>query len=254
MADAEFSGDTVEALILAVQGVNVAAPDSGEEKQLFFSRPASKTSVARGKEGEKTSILLQKLSEVGAVFSGKSLQPPLSNHQHFQLPDPPAFLLQPLTVQRVPNCTIAARPSCADSTRRYRTHDGTCNHQQEPLLGSARTAYDRFYPSDYDDGLHEPRSRGIGGAELPSPRLVSLRVGEANMDSSFDVFRTIGLTLFGQFIDHDLTSTPEFALESVSDDETEGEGGGFNCCNPDHSFPARTAAQDRLHPDPGAAQ
>ncbi|KAF0290157.1 Peroxidasin [Amphibalanus amphitrite] len=160
-------------------------------------------------------------------------------------------MLYPDVVQRLLNTADfllrsreqrAAQLTAQGTPNRFRTHDGTCNNQQRPRQGSAHTVYERFFPSDYADGLHAPRARGANGRELPSPRLVSSRVGESNTADSLDVFRTIGLTLFGQFVDHDLTATPEFALENTSIDEA-GEGGGFSCCNRDHSFPAMS-----LHP------
>ncbi|KAF0307535.1 Peroxidase [Amphibalanus amphitrite] len=200
---------------LTAQGSNVALTNSAEQLQLLFSRPVLQTTVVLGREGEKNSILLQEASRIGAVFSGRALQPPLANHQSFSLPDPPAELLQAAVRPNTPGCASPAPPSCGGNTDRFRTHDGTCNNQQRPRQGSAHTVYERFFPS---------------------------RVGESNTADSLDVFRTIGLTLFGQFVDHDLTATPEFALENTSIDEA-GEGGGFSCCNRDHSFPAMS-----LHP------
>ena len=240
-ADQELRRGEQVAALLTAQGSNIALVNTPEELQLFFSRPIYKTTVELGREGEKNSILLQRTRQVGGVFSGRALQPDLNAHQHYSLPEPPSALLQAAR-EPTPGCVPAPTPFCGEETIRYRTHDGTCNNQQRPRQGSAHTAFDRFFPSDYDDGIHTPRSRGIGGRELPSPRLVSSRVGEGNTPNSMDVFRTLGLTLFGQFIDHDLTSTPEFALERTSSDE-DGEGGGFNCCNRDHTFPATS-----LHP------
>jgi len=94
---------------------------------------------------------------------------------------------------------------CAPITQRYRTHDGTCNNPRKVRLGAAQMPFNRFQSPEYSDGIEEIRL-SVSGAPLPSPRLISLLVhGSRESDSPV----TLMLAQWGQFIDHDLTSTAQ---------------------------------------------
>jgi peroxidase len=67
----------------------------------------------------------------------------------------------------------ASPPQCIKS--RYRTLDGTCNNQQNPLWGSANMRYGRLLTPKYGDGIMSPTT-SITGQELPNSRLISLIV------------------------------------------------------------------------------
>jgi len=91
----------------------------------------------------------------------------------------------------------------------------------------------RFLPPDYSDGIQEFRVAASGNP-LPSPRSISSMV---HRESSEDTPPFTMLVMqWGQFIDHDLTSTPQSR--------------GFNnsivkCCSPD----GRPLPKDLMHPD-----
>lgn len=100
-------------------------------------------------------------------------------------------------------CPPREQPSCPPVTRRYRTHDGTCNNARKGRWGSAHMPFNRFMAPAYSDGIEEMR-RSVHGGPLPSARFISLLVhGSRESDSPV----TLMMAQWGQFIDHDLTST-----------------------------------------------
>lgn len=54
-------------------------------------------------------------------------------------------------------CPPRDPPHCVAATRRYRTHDGTCNNARKPRWGSAHMPFHRFLQPEYADGLEEVR-------------------------------------------------------------------------------------------------
>ena len=116
------------------------------------------------------------------------------------------------------NCPAPSTPECPSSPS-YRTADGSCNNPNNRRLGMAGEAVLRLLPSRYEDGVFEPRSRQRDGSPLPSARLVSTTLtGDADVsDNRF----TLSVMQWGQFIDHDLASTPTFSLS---------DGAGIACC------------------------
>ena len=136
---------------------------------------------------------------------------------------------------------------------RYRAIDGTCNNLDNAYWGAVNSKFARLFPAHYADGHEIPFGNSAfeyrvgsgeeGGAErsvvrkkrmaeleeeeecgtsnptnLPEPRLVSMVFHEdANRR---DVANSLMVMQFGQFLDHDVTLTPE--------SEVEGE-----CCDPE---------------------
>lgn len=69
----------------------------------------------------------------------------------------------------------------------------------------AQSPFNRFQPPVYSDGIELVRESTRGG-KLPSARFVSLLVhGSRESDSPV----TMMLAQWGQFIDHDMTSTAQ---------------------------------------------
>lgn len=102
-------------------------------------------------------------------------------------------------------CSPREQPFCSPISQRYRTYDGTCNNPRKGRWGSAQLPFNRFQSPAYADGIEELRQSVSGGA-LPSPRFISLLVhGSRESDSPV----TLMLAQWGQFIDHDLTSTQQ---------------------------------------------
>ncbi|CAG9808741.1 unnamed protein product [Chironomus riparius] len=100
-------------------------------------------------------------------------------------------------------CPTREPPQCVPATKRYRTHDGTCNNFRKLRWGSSHMPFHRFLHPEYSDGLEAIRNSVDGGA-LPSARFVSLVVHGYREDESQV---TMMLLQWGQLIDHDLTAT-----------------------------------------------
>ena len=102
----------------------------------------------------------------------------------------------------------------------YRMYNGTCNNLKNSLWGSASTAVQRTLLPEYSDGIWEPKVAKSGNL-LPSARLVSTKiVPDANKPSELD---THNVMQWGQFTDHDITSTPLFRLG-------DSNSSGIQCC------------------------
>ncbi|XP_067656390.1 peroxidase-like [Haliotis asinina] len=90
----------------------------------------------------------------------------------------------------------------------YRTADGHCNNLFYTRWGSAFIPMRRFLPPVYNDGVASPRQYSTTGANLPSARTVSTTVHIPSTDDDLNPLFTVMLMQWGQFLDHDITSTP----------------------------------------------
>eukprot|EP00095_Tigriopus_kingsejongensis_P001231 maker-scaffold160_size295910-snap-gene-1.35 protein:Tk01231 transcript:maker-scaffold160_size295910-snap-gene-1.35-mRNA-1 annotation:"peroxinectin " len=128
-------------------------------------------------------------------------------------------------------CFSQTRVSC-NPNQWFRNINGQCNNLNNPLWGAAGTAFKRLVPSRYKDGRSEP----IGGGTSPggNPRFYNIgsclsnqptqlpnaRVVSTQFHPDFNVpsnVYTHMVTQMGQFLDHDVTLTPETALEHCCD-------------------------------------
>ena len=89
----------------------------------------------------------------------------------------------------------------------YRTFSGCCNNVANRFWGSAFTQLDRLLTNEYADGFSIPRG-GIDPSNLPSPRNVSTTIiGVEETDPRPPI--SLMIMQYGQFLDHDLSLTPE---------------------------------------------
>ncbi|XP_078703752.1 uncharacterized protein LOC144928896 [Branchiostoma floridae x Branchiostoma belcheri] len=95
----------------------------------------------------------------------------------------------------------------------FRSANGRCNNRNHPLWGSSEEPLRRLLEPEYGDGLTTPRITGRDGAPLPSARLVSTTMHEDLRKSS--PVNTHMVMQFGQFLDHDITLTPNFQEEGL---------------------------------------
>lgn len=131
------------------------------------------------------------LNSFSVAFNGKGRQ------------NPPKISLRRTSLEAF--CPAREQPFCPPITQRYRTHDGSCNNARKGRWGTAQSPFNRFQPPIYSDGIEQLRD-SVRGGKLPSARLVSLLVhGSRESDSMV----TLMLAQWGQFIDHDLTSTAQ---------------------------------------------
>ncbi|XP_069104358.1 myeloperoxidase-like [Argopecten irradians] len=100
----------------------------------------------------------------------------------------------------------------------YRRIDGTCNNLENELWGSKDAVQIRLIPAQYADGIGSPRNESVKTVKgvhlpLPNPRTISATIlrndslGNAT-DTPDDLYRTMMMTVWGQFLDHDITETP----------------------------------------------
>ncbi|XP_046564388.1 peroxidase-like [Haliotis rubra] len=110
------------------------------------------------------------------------------------------------------------------NTGKFRTADGSCNNIRHPDWGKSFIPMRRFLQPLYDDGILSPRTTGIYGSPLASPRLVctTLHTSDVNAKPESDVTHMV--MQWGQFLDHDISNTP---IERGSD------GAAITCCKDD---------------------
>ncbi|CAH0751106.1 unnamed protein product [Diatraea saccharalis] len=104
------------------------------------------------------------------------------------------------------SCPFKGAPKCPPASKRYRTHDGTCNNFNRPRWGSTMTPVQRFQPPSYSDGLQAPRV-SIFGTKLPSAREISALIHSSENAENSGI--THLLMQWGQFLDHDITSSSQ---------------------------------------------
>ncbi|GAB6029783.1 hypothetical protein CHUAL_005498 [Chamberlinius hualienensis] len=104
--------------------------------------------------------------------------------------------------------SICGRTFTCNAPYPYRTLDGVCNNLQSPGSGMAVSRFERILAAEYDDGTQSMRQTSVTGSQLWSPRIVSLLChNDTNVPNNQVTHMVV---FFGQFIDHDMTSTPEF--------------------------------------------
>ncbi|XP_060067599.1 chorion peroxidase-like [Ylistrum balloti] len=109
-------------------------------------------------------------------------------------------------------------PLCNPSSQ-YRTIDGSCNNLKNPLWGKALTAFERFLPPAYDDGVNSPRTKGLFQVPLPSARNISVEI-HTNLGPIAPRLSHLSME-FGQLVSHDIQMT---ALSKGY------AGRNLNCC------------------------
>ncbi|XP_060583221.1 peroxidase-like [Ruditapes philippinarum] len=111
-----------------------------------------------------------------------------------------------------------------DPNAYYRTIDGTCNNLEEPTWGAVMCPQSREIPPMYSDGIDAPRRFGVSGEELPSARVISNELHKADGQSPRNDKLTMMVMQWGQFIDHDIVSTPVMKGAMGANIECCGEG------------------------------
>ncbi|XP_065146492.1 myeloperoxidase-like [Paramisgurnus dabryanus] len=134
------------------------------------------------------------------------------------------------TIMRLTGCSAQTRPPSCRTTpliNKYRTATSVCNNRRNPLLGASNTPFTRWLPAQYEDNVSQPKgwnpNKLYNGAALPLVRLVSNRIlstADANVTSDREF--SYMLSIFGQWINHDLSLAPSSpSIKSFSN--------GLNC-------------------------
>ncbi|XP_014897184.1 thyroid peroxidase isoform X1 [Poecilia latipinna] len=111
-------------------------------------------------------------------------------------------------------CPTETDPAVCEGSHhdKYRSISGVCNNRQNPDWGAANTALVRWLPAEYEDGEEEPRGwdpqRLHHGSQLPPPRRVSREVVRTSCKDADAAYSQL-LADWGQYIDHDVTLTPQ---------------------------------------------
>ncbi|XP_072384159.1 salivary peroxidase/catechol oxidase-like [Diabrotica undecimpunctata] len=112
------------------------------------------------------------------------------------------------------NCTIV------DELSGFRSINGSCNNFNKGSLGESYTAFERLLPAVYLNN-YEASKRSLTKATLPSARKISNAIisNKPNPHESL----TMAFNLFGQFIEHDLSSIALSVMIHRND--------SFTCCD-----------------------
>ncbi|XP_067656962.1 peroxidase-like [Haliotis asinina] len=135
----------------------------------------------------------------------------------------PAVILPMMRSSFVPESQCQSELPC-DASAKYRTADGSCNNLAHTRWGMASIPMRRWLTPEYDDGFSSPRETATegGSSKLPSARLVSRTVHTPSTNADLHTTFTHMLMQWGQFLDHDLTSTPTQQLAA--------DGSSIGCC------------------------
>ncbi|XP_061482043.1 thyroid peroxidase [Rhineura floridana] len=139
-------------------------------------------------------------------------------------------------------------PKCPNNcmTRKYRPITGTCNNREHPRWGASNTALARWLPPVYEDGLSQPKGWNHGflhnGFPLPSVREVTRQIIEASNEAvTEDKLHSDIITIWGQYISHDLAFTPQSVSRPVFPAEVDCK---LTCENQTPCFPILVFAND----------
>ncbi|ELW62346.1 Thyroid peroxidase [Tupaia chinensis] len=139
-------------------------------------------------------------------------------------------------------------PRCPDTcpASKYRLITGACNNREHPTWGASDTALARWLPATYEDGFSQPRGWNPGylynGFPLPPVREVTRQVIRVSNEAitEDDQYSDL-LTVWGQYIAHDVAFTPQSTGGAL--------GGGADClltCENQHPcFPIQRAHHGR---------
>ncbi|XP_076452125.1 chorion peroxidase-like [Babylonia areolata] len=119
-------------------------------------------------------------------------------------------------------------------TKLFRRADGACNNQD--TRGQSLMPLARFMPPEYGDGVQSPRSSSVlsDTLALPSPRAVSRWVHrDLNATTQLSIF----VMQWGQFMDHEMVSTP-LPIEDTR--------GVIECCGPNGGPPLGNESSECL--------
>ncbi|XP_043088197.1 thyroid peroxidase isoform X2 [Puntigrus tetrazona] len=154
-------------------------------------------------------------------------------------------LLSAEAAERIANlsgCPRALHPGTCAKDGKYRSISGVCNNRKNPLWGAANAGLARWLPAEYEDGENQPKGWNAGrryrGFQLPLVREVSNKmVGSSSMAVPEDSSYSQMLVDWGQYIDHDISFTPQSSGRSRCLQ---------TCSNAEPCFPVQIPKDDKL--------
>ncbi|XP_038822870.1 thyroid peroxidase-like [Salvelinus namaycush] len=130
----------------------------------------------------------------------------------------------------------------------YRSISGVCNNRHKPFWGTANSALARWLPAEYEDGERQPKGWNHGqlynGFQLPPVHEVSKKILQSSSKPMLlDAVYCQMLVDWGQYIDHDISFTPQSTSRAAF-------LGGLDCLktceNINPCFPIETFPDDKL--------
>ncbi|XP_050402018.1 peroxidasin homolog, partial [Patella vulgata] len=160
-------------------------------------------------------------------------------------------LVSPAHLTLIANMSgCARRPMDIDCSnicfhRKYRTLNGICNNFKNPTWGTSNQAFLRLLPPIYENGFNTPvgwnRGKMYNNIHLPSPRLISSFMMSTDHVTMDEVYSHM-LMQWGQFLDHDLTLSPQsISFARFSD----GQRCNETCENVSPCFPISVPNSDQ---------
>ncbi|NWU93042.1 PERT peroxidase, partial [Upupa epops] len=143
-------------------------------------------------------------------------------------------------------------PKCPNNclANKYRLITGACNNREHPRWGASNTALARWLPAAYEDGLSQPRgwdpSFQYNGVQLPLVREVTRQIIHASNEAvTEDNLYSDILMVWGQYIDHDISFTPQSTSRTAFQSEMDCQR---TCETQNQCFPIKVTANDTLSP------
>ncbi|XP_072031526.1 uncharacterized protein [Amphiura filiformis] len=128
----------------------------------------------------------------------------------FPVTPPPTATPTPEEVCLTPRTTATCSQTVCEG--KYRTYDGTCNNQRNPLWGASEIPFKRLREPIYEDGRDTPVGwdpyRRYNGYRLPNAREVSQEVMSTSSINQNPIFTDL-MMVWGQYLDHDIDQIPK---------------------------------------------
>ncbi|NWZ65869.1 PERT peroxidase, partial [Acrocephalus arundinaceus] len=141
-------------------------------------------------------------------------------------------------------------PKCPNNclANKYRLITGACNNREHPKWGASNTALARWLPAAYEDGLSQPRgwdpSFQYNGFQLPSVRELTRKIIHApNEAVTEDNLYSDIIMVWGQYIDHDISFTPQSTSRGTFLSGMECQ---MTCEKQNPCFPIKVTTNDTL--------
>ncbi|KAM4040370.1 thyroid peroxidase [Anomaloglossus baeobatrachus] len=141
-------------------------------------------------------------------------------------------------------------PPCTNTCQdlKYRLITGACNNRNHPSWGASNTVLSRWLPSQYEDGITEPKGWNTDflyiNFSLPPVREVTNKIIHAsNKAVQEDSLYSHIIIEWGQYIDHDMAFTPQ-SIKKVKS----MWGSDCHCANENQKtcFPIMTSMNDSI--------
>ncbi|KAG7226315.1 hypothetical protein INR49_003067, partial [Caranx melampygus] len=149
-----------------------------------------------------------------------------------------------LKLQRFSN-----NPASPKEQSKTEIQKGCLGSRQNPLWGAANTPLVRWLPAEYEDGEREPKGWNQGrlhnGFQLPPPWEVSKKIMKSSSQTEDDAYSQL-LVEWGQYVDHDITFTPQSSVASLNFPDCSNTCENVHPCFPIKTYDKMSSAQGCL--------